>query len=254
MRSGFSGAALLLILALLFSCGAVSQNNNDTHSRDVDRAVAKLTELGIPLQADPEGNVRWIEAKNGEFTDEAMRYIPDLPELEWLEISRSSLSDRGLSHLKKCTAIRRLYIHDMNLKGEELSWISSLNQLEALALQNTRIDGRFLKHLSAENTLKVLNLSGNIISDGDMAEISRFRNLEVLSLANTQIGGTGIRELEGMARLNELNIENCSVFDNDLVSFMSMPNLRIVYATGCKLSDYGIGTVIARFPSLAIFL
>ena len=87
-----------------------------------------------------------------------------------------------------------------------------------------------------------------------MAEIARFRKLEVLSLANTQIGGTGIRALEGMARLNELNIENCSVIDNDLVSFMTMPNLRIVYATGCKLSDYAIGTITLRFPSLAIFL
>ena len=253
MRSGFCRAALMPVLALLFSCSIV-QKDNVPRPVDTAKAVTRLNELGIPLQADPGGSVRWIEAKNGEFTDDAMVYLPDLPELEWLEISSSSLSERGLSHLKKCTAIKRLYIHDMNLKGEELSWISSLNQLEALALQNTQIDGRFLKHLGAENTLKVLNLSGNIISDGDMAEIARFKNLEVLSLANTQIGGTGIRELEGMARLNELNIENCSVFDNDLVSFMSMPNLRIVYATGCRLSDYAVGIIIARFPSLAIFL
>jgi hypothetical protein len=252
MKSVFNRAMLLLVLVFIVSCSTFPDSS--TNPRSIEESVTKLGELKIPLQSDPNGVVRWIEAKDGEFNDEAMCYLPDLPELEWLEISKSTLSNKGLKYLKKCTGLKRLFIHDINLKGEDLAWISSLTKLEALALQNTQIDGRFLKYLNSVETLKVLNLSGNRITDDDMMQIVRFRNLEVLSLANTQISGKGIRTLEGMARLNEFNIENCSVLDNDLSSFLTMPNLRIVYATGCKISNYAIGNVIARFPSLAIFL
>jgi hypothetical protein len=86
-----------------------------------------------------------------------------------------------------------------------------------------------------------------------MAQIARFKNLEVLALADTHITGSGIGQIKGMARLNELNIRNCSIQDYDLSYFLSMPNLRIVYAEGCHLSDFAVGGIIARFPSLAIF-
>jgi hypothetical protein len=96
-------------------------------------------------------------------------------------------------------------------------------------------------------------LSENGINDEDLERVARFKKLEVLALAETKITGEGIRKLEGMERLNELNIKRCAVFDYDLNSFLTMPNLRIVYAEGCSLSDWAIGSVIAQFPMLAIF-
>ena len=96
-------------------------------------------------------------------------------------------------------------------------------------------------------------MSENNITDDDLEQVARHKNLEVLALAETRITGIGLRKLEGMARLNELNIIKCAVFDYDLNSFLTMPNLRIVYAEGCNLSDWSVGSVIARFPTLAIF-
>ena len=224
-----------------------------SRTRNTDTAVARLKELGIPLQADLSGDVRWIEAKQGELTDNAMSFLPSLPKLEWLEIGNGILSGTGMKHLGKCTALKRLYVHDIDLEGEELEWLKSLTKLEALSLQRTKIDGKALKHLNAVDTLKVLNLSENNITDEDMAQVARHKNLEVLALAETKITGTGIKDLEGMARLNELNIVKCAVFDYDLNTFLTMPNLRIVYAEGCSLSDWAIASVIARFPTLAIF-
>jgi hypothetical protein len=258
MSFSFKRLALTAFLAAIFSCTAVPQGYNADsepriHPDDTARAVTKLTELGVPLQKDPKGNVRWIEAKKGELKDESIRLLPYLPNLEWLEIGKSTLSHDGMKNLGKCIALKRLYIHDINLEGEELTWISILKQLEALSLQRTQIDGRFLKHLNTVDSLKVLNLSGNPITDEDMVQIARFKNLEVLALADTRITGLGIAKLVGMARLNELNIQNCDIRDNDLSYFLSMPNLRIVYAEGCNLSLWAVGGIIARFPSLAIF-
>jgi len=242
---------------LFFSTAVPKEHSADPasniHPEDIAKAVTKLKELGVPLQKDPQGNVRWIEAKKGELKDKSMRLLPHLPKLEWLEIGNGILTHDGMKHLGKCTSLKRLYIHDISLEGEELAWISNLKQLEALSLQRTKIDGRFLKNLNTYDSLKVLNLSENPITDDDMAQIARFKNLEVLALADTQITGSGISKLEGMVRLNELNIRNCSIQDYDLSYFLSMPNLRIVYAEGCNLSDCAAGSMTMRFPSLAIF-
>ena len=112
-------------------------------------AVSALARLGVPMHRDPKGVVRWIEATKGEFSDEAMAYLPSLSSLEWLEIGGGKVSASGAAHLKGCTALKRLYLHDINLAGDELSWLSSLKELEALSLQRTGIHGAFIKNLAA---------------------------------------------------------------------------------------------------------
>ena len=254
MTLNFKRLALVSVLTVLFSCAAIQKGHDGRPSpASINNAADKLIESGVPLQKDPEGYIRWIEAKKGELTDESMGLLPFLPDLEWLEISESTLTVIGLNHLRKCTSLKRLYIHDIDLESEELEWISGLKELEALSLQRTKIDGRFLKNLMAVESLKVLNLSGNPLTDDDMAQIVRFKNLEVLALADTEITGSGISKLRGMARLNELNIQGSGIQDYDLSYFLTMPNLRIVYAEGCNLSQLAIGQIIMRLPSLAIF-
>ncbi len=258
MNTRYRSLALAAVFVLLFACHAVpkgseSDSSSDTGSRDTSRAVAKLLESGVPLQKDPKGAVRWIEAKKGELKDEYMSLLPLLPDLEWLEIGGGDVTEKGIKHLGKCTALKRLYIHDIDLKEAELTWMSNLKHLEALSLQRTGINGRFIKHLNSIDSLKVLNLSENPVTDDDMVLIARFKNLEVLALADTQITGTGIGHIKGMNRLNEFNIQNCSIYDNDLLYFLSMPNLRIVYAEGCNLSDVALADMSEKFPSLAIF-
>jgi hypothetical protein len=215
-------------------------------------AVAALAKLGVPLQKDDRGVVRWIEAANGELSDEAIQYLPLLSKLEWLEIGKGKISASGIAKLKDCPSLVRLYIHDINLGGDELAWLSSLLKLEALSLQRTGITGKVLKNLTS-SALTVLNLSGDDIGDGDMSQIARLKDLEVLALADTKISGAGIVKLEGMKRLNELNIMSCKIHDDDLEPFLSMPNLRIVYAEGCNLSEMGVLKVTSRFQMLAIF-
>jgi hypothetical protein len=258
MSLNYKRLTLATVVATFFLCSVVLKGANadpllGSHHEDGAQAATRLSELGVPLEKDPKGDVRWIEARKGELKDESMSLLQHLPKLEWLEIGNGIITQDGMKHLGKCTALKRLYIHDINLKEQELSWLSNLKQLEALSLQRTQIDGKFLKHLDTVESLKVLNLSENPILDKDMAQIARFKNLEVLALADTLITGHGIGELQGMPRLNELNIRNCSIQDNDLTHFLSMPNLRIVYAEDCYLSDWAVAGVIVRFPSLAIF-
>jgi hypothetical protein len=252
-RTGLRAAVALILLQGAWigrvpdSVGSPQQKTGEA------RAVEALSKLGVPLQRDLQGVVRWIEAADKEFSDEAMQHLPELPKLEWLEIGGGSVSASGLAALNNCPSLRRLYIHDIRLAGDELAWLASLTKLEALALQRTGIDGRVLKNIKAGSTLAVLNLSGNDIQNDDMEAIALLKGLEVLALADTKVTSAGIASLQGMQRLNELNLMNCGILDSDLETFLSMPNLRIVYAEGCNLGDWAIQQMKFRFPMLAIF-
>jgi hypothetical protein len=235
------------------ACPVPTTKSSSSLKNDETQAANALSKIGVPLQRDSRGHVRWIEASQGELNDEAMRYMPSLAELEWLEIGGGSVTPSGIARLKGCSTLRRLYVHDINLGGDELAWLSNLLQLEALSLQRTGIDGKALKNIKATETLAVLNLSGNDIVNEDMNEIARLKGLEVLALADTKISGSGIAKLEGMQRLNELNLSRCPLLDEDLECFLSMPNLRIVYAEGCNFSDMAVQGMTYRFPMLAIF-
>jgi hypothetical protein len=216
-------------------------------------AADALAKLGVPMHKDPAGAVRWIEAVNGELTDEAMALLPSLPALEWLEVGGGKVTPAGVAHLKDCTALKRLYIHDVALGGDGLEWLGRLDKLEALSLQRTGVGAAVLKNVKAPN-LTVLNLSGNPVKDDALEYAAGIKGLEVLSLADTQVTGAGLQKLRGMARLNELNLMRCSVYDQDIDVFLTMPNLRIVYAAGSSVSGYGVQDVVMRFPTLAIFI
>jgi hypothetical protein len=220
---------------------------------DEARAVAALVKLGVPLQRDVLGRVRWIEAAHGEFSDEALSKLPSLPMLEWLEIGGGKVTAAGMAHLKGCTALRRLYVHDVHVGNDALAILTNIPRLEALSLQHTGIIGKGLKYLKPGGTLRVLNLSGNEISDEDIAQVARFAGLEVLGLQDTKVSGAGLAKLEGMAKLNVLNLSNCRIADKDLEHFALMPNLRIVYAADCNLSDKAIEELNQKLPLLSIF-
>ncbi len=222
-------------------------------AREDPEAVAALLKMHVPLERDPQGRVRWIESINGEINDKAMSLLPALPQLEWLEIGAGDVTAKGIENLKKCPAMKRLYLHGIKLSDESLAFLSAMPRLEALSLQDAGISGRALESLKFVIRLTVLNLSGNDIGDGNLDRIARLADLEVLVLQNTRVTGAGLARLDGMARLNVLNLTNCRLVDGDLQHFATMPNLRIVHAAGCGFGAKAVEELTKAHPMLAIF-
>ncbi len=230
------------------SAGAAS-----SASPDIKSAVAALVKAGVPLQRDASGRIRWIEAGKGELNDDVMSCLPELPLLEWVEIGGGTVTEKGIAHLRGCSALTRLYLHDIHLTDDALAVLARMPRLEALALQRTGVTGRVLRYLKAPGTLRVLNLSGDAVGDDDMSQVARFADLEVLALQGTKVTGIGLGKLEGMRRLNVLNVSDCRMADGDLRHFNFMPNLRIVHAAGCNFSEKAVDDLKDQLPMLAVF-
>ena len=247
LRSLFLSTALLISGLCLPAAGEGSREKSERS------AMEALTRLGVPLQRDVHGSARWIEARSGEMSDKALRLLPALHNLEWLEIGGGAVTASGLESLKDCRSLKRLYLHDLDLGGRDLPWLSALTGLEALSLQHTGIDGRALRNIRSRDRLKVLNLTGNPISDEDMDGIAEFRGLEVLALADTPISGIGLAKLKNLKLLNALNLARTRVRNEDIQSLVHLPNLRIAYVWGCGVSEAAVIQVRSRAMLLAVF-
>jgi hypothetical protein len=246
-------SAPLPSLSFRQSAGPAIQPPRTLSVQDETQAIGRLSALGVPVEKDAAGKAYSIEALKGEMSDEALRLLPALPGLEWLEISGGKVTAGGLASLKGCRALKRLYVHDLEMGDDVLAFLSDLTRLESLSLQRTRVTGRFLRFLSSSGPLSVLNLTGNKIEEKELSTAAKLKNLEVFALERTGVTGTGLALLKGMPKLNVLNISHCSVTNADLELFVTMPNLRIVHAHGCGFDRKAADDVTERLPMLAIF-
>jgi hypothetical protein len=254
----FSKALFFIFVSATIAFGqaagpASTETKQNATKIGTERSVSLLGKMGVPLERDPQGQVRWIRASQGELNDDAMQYLPELGRLEWLEIGSGNVSSTGLAHLGKCTSLRRLFIHDIALHDDDLTFLSKLLQIQALSLQRTGITGKALQYLKMDNSLTILNLSGDGISDQDLDIMPKFSRLEVLALQDTKITGAGLAKLKGMPRLNVLNLSNCRIADWDALIFATLPNLRIAYTAGCNLGDVVVEDLQLKAPMLAVF-
>ena len=246
---------LTLILFTAFTItGLCFPNKDGEQQKKIEsESIKALSGLNVPVHLDVNGSARWIVAARGEINDEALSWLPGLYNLEWLEIGGGTATASGLTHLKKCISLKRLYIHDIDLSGNALPWLSSLRKLEALSLYRTGSDGSVLDNIKATDSLMVLNLTKSRIVDADMDRVARFKKLEVLALPATKITVVGLKKLKGMNRLNVLNLIDCNINDADLEVFLNMPNLRILFARGCHISDTAVKNFRLKFLLLSIF-
>ena len=105
------GAAMRLFLRMIVIVAAVASAGSHSapawQQEKEGLAAAALVDAGVPLQRDPLGRVRWIEAGNGELTDDAMRHVAGLPYLEWLEVVT-----KGALRMQETAGLRQIYLDD----------------------------------------------------------------------------------------------------------------------------------------------
>lgn len=128
------------------------------------------------------------------------------PQLEWLNLTDTHVSDSQLKHVK------------------------GLRHLECLTLTRDPISNEGLQHLLALKNLKELGLHGTVISDEGLAAVSKIEDLEFLDVCGTAITDTGLRSLCRLHHLRQLDVTNTSVSRQAVEELMnSLPELEIVW-------------------------
>lgn len=145
-------------------------------------------------------------------TDEGLRQLTNLTELEVLDLDGNKVTDAGLAHLERLTKLRELHLSLLAVTDRGMIYLQPLKELRHLELlysvgfAGPKITGEGLTFLKPLANLQSLNLTGARLADADLRQLAALRNLKTLQLTRTTVSAEAIRNLQ--AALPECEVTN----------------------------------------------
>jgi hypothetical protein len=135
-------------------------------------------------------------------TDRGMEQVARCTQLRWLDLSHTAVTDVGIALLAGCKQLRQLFLEGAKLTSASLPTLATLTQLEELDLSHLPLTDESLAPLARLKNLKVLHLTGCPITDAGLVHLRGLKQLEQLELSGTQVTPQGLAQLRrSLARL-----------------------------------------------------
>jgi Leucine-rich repeat (LRR) protein len=205
-----------------------------------------------------------------ELSDESLRHLETVTQLQLLDLSRTRVTDRGLRNLKSLhqlsvlvlpagitdqavgtitgwSKLRELNLDQSRLTDRGLAGLSHLSTLEILDLSSTRITDQGLVALKALPDLQELTL-GSLITDSAAAALENLKTLRTVDLSQTQIGNRGLAALAHLPKLHSATLGS-AVTTRGLESLAMSLSLKTLDLSRTSVTADGVKAV-SRMPSL----
>ena len=102
------------------------------------------------------------------------------PQVMWLVMADTKITDAGLEPLKSCTNITRMNLKNTAITNASISLIGQFKKLEYLNIVGTKIDDAGLLALTPSTTLKkIFCWQSGITTNGVMAFQKKYPNIEI---------------------------------------------------------------------------
>ena len=152
-------------------------------------AIAEIERLGGTVEIE-DGGPEWLRGMAG---DERMKVFDRVVSVRllWTEIT-----DDDLRHVSGLTNLQDLGLDNTQITDDGLRHLSGLTKLERLDLAFGQITDDGLKHLSGLTNLERLDLFGTQITDDGLRHLSGLTKLVMLRVAYTQITDEGKKNLQ----------------------------------------------------------
>jgi hypothetical protein len=150
------------------SAGAVAKKEEkpkakpltDAEKKAVAEVTAKMTALNaslMPLALDTEQLRLGVVNAADKFDDKAVAELaPIAPQLAWVDLARSKVTDTGLATIAKMTNLERLHLENTAVTDAGLAQLKGLAKLEYLNLYGTKVTDAGIAGLAANKALKKL--------------------------------------------------------------------------------------------------
>ena len=163
--------------------------------------------------------------KNGfgrKITDEGLKALGPLTELESLNLYGNELSDEGLVHLQPLQRLQELDLSLLSLTDKGMEHLQPLQQLRQLEL------------------LYSIGFAGPQLTDAALVSIQKLKRLESLNLIGSKITDAGLLRLGQLKRLTQLELVGTAVTASGAQRFrLELPACNIRLAVG-RSRDFGL--------------
>jgi hypothetical protein len=188
----------------------------------------------------------WLAGCN--FSPEALERLQTHSQLEWLDLSHSSLDDAGLARLVGLTRLRGINLSLTKLTDACVESLLRFSNLETLFLCETHVTDRGLRALGSSWRLRMLDLKKCTITDEGARRLSEMLNLEYVRLDDTKVSDHGVAALANLPSLRGLSCVNCKITDRGADPLLRAANLAYCKLEGTSISGH-LRTMIADHVS-----
>ena len=165
-----------------------------------------------------------------KFTDDGLRHLTGLNQLEELTLYATSVSDFGLDELRHHPYLRRLNLNSTCVSDAGMRDVAQCPRLTHLQLQCTGVGDFGVAELRNLDCLVELDLIGTQITDASTVHLAKLRNLRTLHLHRTAVSDQGLNNLRSLVNLSRLSIGKTNVSQNAASSFSrAMPQCAVIY-------------------------
>jgi len=155
-------------------------------------------------------SLRTLKIDTQRFNDWGMQNISSLTQLEnfnahWIE----GITDRGVAYLKNMPSLKSLDIGHAKLTDKAMLDLNQIHTLEYLRLPNYGLTDAGLKHVTELQNLRNIWVgcsSRSPLTDESLYSVSQLKNLEVLSIGGEGLTDGGMKHVAKLTNLKRLSI------------------------------------------------
>ena len=219
-------------LTKLKSLSLVNSGITDTAVKTIAEAFPNLTALDL--------------SKNTVLTDESLKSIATLKELETLTIFYCGFSEFGMMDVASLPKLRTVDIRgNMAIGNTGLGFLAKMPTLRSLKHRSPAVDDYGMETLTEATNLEALLMQDFNVTDATGASLKKFEKLKELEIFRCQgFGSSGVLELKGMP-LTRLTLRDLpSVDDTAMEVFRELPALKRLYLNElASVTDAGLATL-----------
>jgi beta-lactamase regulating signal transducer with metallopeptidase domain/Leucine-rich repeat (LRR) protein len=217
-------------------------------SLDVEpnRAVPYTDDLAKTLAALPE--VEWLRLSRSGITDDQLSSLP-LGNLKHLDLRDTAITDKGLERLRSLQSLEQLFLARTAVTSRGMNAVGQLPNLLELDLSETAVDDSGAAQISSLPKLTRLRMNKTPVTDVGLEQLGELTHLQQLELRETNVTDRGMRYLQGRSKLTWLDLSGTQIGDAAVHTIEGLTNMAVIELTDTRVSDDSLA-VIGRWKDL----
>jgi hypothetical protein len=228
------------LVQLLFPCAVLAAGNE------------WITALGGHFETDSSGNIQAVNLRTSWVTDGDLLELARLPKLQRLDLSRTRISDQGLSYLKKASQLREVNLAYAERIGDPAhAVVKEWKNLTRLSLRGTVVADETAAAAASLPNLEALDITDTIVADIGMEALASAPKLKELSIGNIRMSELGYQSLRQFTNLLQLDLSGGKYRGNNTLStravdaISSLRQLRVLKLGHVKFPVKSLATLSA---------
>lgn len=188
------------------------------------------------------------------ITGHGLQHLKDCRELELLSLNNcAKIGDDGAAYIARLPNLKFLFLAGTGITDKGLRQIGKLKTLRFLDLSNTKVTGTGFAGRGMFRSLTGLFVCGSKVGDLGLKEIAVLPSLSYLDCSDTPVTGKGVAALTRSKTLRHVVLTGTDLDDSDIHIIAELgKNLQSIILVRTRITPEGARMLRKRCPGLEV--